>query len=108
MNIVHPPYVTNQYWYGKVNQTAVTAPAWAPVQQMHPCDLQSSMLKGCTPPHGPGSPAFAPLLQTGILLVPGATNAMPYAMHSCVGRCNPNLQTAFTTSSSTLSPPRRR
>ena len=41
MNIVHPPYTTNQYWYDQVDQNKVTAPAWEPLEEMHPCDLQS-------------------------------------------------------------------
>ena len=49
MNIVHPPYTTNEYWFNKVDQSKVEVPAWVPLEQMHPCDLQSSMLKGCTP-----------------------------------------------------------
>ena len=27
-------------------------PAWRPLDELHPCDLQSSMLKGCTPADG--------------------------------------------------------
>lgn len=49
MNIVHPAYFTNEYWYSKVNQSAVTAPAWKPLSELHPCDFQASMLKGCIP-----------------------------------------------------------
>lgn len=45
----HPAYFTNQYWYDKVNQSAVTAPAWKPLSELHPCDYQASMLKGCIP-----------------------------------------------------------
>lgn len=48
-NIVHPPYVTNEYWYGQVNASEVTVPVWKPLEEMHPCALQQSMLKGCTP-----------------------------------------------------------
>merc|ERR1719454_2647701 len=50
MNIVHPPYRTNQYWYDVVNQSKVEVPAWRDLDEMHPCDFQSSMLKGCLPP----------------------------------------------------------
>eukprot|EP01047_Picozoa_sp_COSAG01_P015704 COSAG01_NODE_790_length_13572_cov_4.015587_8_plen_496_part_00 len=49
MNIVHPPYRTNQHWFNQIDQDAVEVPAWTPLEEMHPCDLQSSMLKGCTP-----------------------------------------------------------
>ena len=41
--------MTNQYWFEQVNQDAVEVPAWIPLEEMHPCDFQSSMLKGCTP-----------------------------------------------------------
>jgi len=50
MNIVHPAYVTNSYWYDQIDPDLVDVPEWAPLEQMHPCDLQSSMLKGCIPP----------------------------------------------------------
>jgi hypothetical protein len=49
MNIVHPPYTTNEFWYNAIDVAKVTAPAWQPLESLHPCDLQSSMLKGCTP-----------------------------------------------------------
>lgn len=48
-NIVHPPYATNEYWYGRIDQSKVTVPSWPPLAEMHPCDLQAAMLKGCTP-----------------------------------------------------------
>jgi len=49
MNIVHPPYRTNEYWNKKIDRSKVEVPAWKPLLEMHPCDFQSSMLKGCTP-----------------------------------------------------------
>eukprot|EP01064_Diplonema_japonicum_P027660 TRINITY_DN4046_c2_g1_i2.p1 TRINITY_DN4046_c2_g1~~TRINITY_DN4046_c2_g1_i2.p1 ORF type:complete len:560 (+),score=170.94 TRINITY_DN4046_c2_g1_i2:43-1722(+) len=49
MVIVHPPYVTNNYWLSKIDQSKVTVPSWEPLEDIHPCDLQSSMLKKCTP-----------------------------------------------------------
>eukprot|EP01063_Lacrimia_lanifica_P000394 TRINITY_DN10199_c0_g1_i1.p2 TRINITY_DN10199_c0_g1~~TRINITY_DN10199_c0_g1_i1.p2 ORF type:complete len:567 (+),score=207.46 TRINITY_DN10199_c0_g1_i1:64-1764(+) len=49
MEIVHPPYVTNRYWLGKIDQEKVTVPEWAPLAALHPCDLQAAMLKTCTP-----------------------------------------------------------
>lgn len=49
MNIVHPPYVTNRYWSEKIDRSLVEVPTWIPLEEMHPCDFQSSMLKGCTP-----------------------------------------------------------
>ena len=49
MNIVHPAYTTNEYWYDQVNQDAVEVPPWTAIEDLHPCDLQSSMLKGCIP-----------------------------------------------------------
>ena len=49
-NIVHPPYWTNEYWFNQIDPAKITVPEWAPLEDMHPCDVQSSMLKGCTPP----------------------------------------------------------
>lgn len=50
MNIVHPPYSTNQFWFDRVDIDKVRVPEWGPLEDMHPCDFQSSMLKGCLPP----------------------------------------------------------
>merc|ERR1712070_1223248 len=50
MNIVHPSYKTSQYWFDKVNQSKIWIPPLDDVEDMHPCDFQSSMLKGCLPP----------------------------------------------------------
>ena len=58
MNIVHPPYATNEYWYEKIDPQLVDVPRWPPLAEMHPCDLQSSMLKGCL-----GSAETAPALE---------------------------------------------
>ena len=49
MNIVHPPYVTNEHYFNKINPDKIDVPAWPALDELHPCDLQSSMLKGCTP-----------------------------------------------------------
>eukprot|EP00656_Telonema_subtile_P028988 TRINITY_DN3180_c0_g1_i4.p1 TRINITY_DN3180_c0_g1~~TRINITY_DN3180_c0_g1_i4.p1 ORF type:complete len:421 (+),score=103.57 TRINITY_DN3180_c0_g1_i4:336-1598(+) len=49
MVIVHPPYATNDYWNNKIDRSKVEVPAWQPLMDMHPCDFQASMLKGCTP-----------------------------------------------------------
>ena len=49
MDIVHPPYLTNGYWNATIDRTKVDVPAWVPLAELHPCDFQSSMLKGCTP-----------------------------------------------------------
>lgn len=49
MDIVHPGYATNEYWYAKIDQSKVTVPDWEPLADLHPCDFQSSMLKKCTP-----------------------------------------------------------
>jgi arylsulfatase A-like enzyme len=48
MNIVHPPYKTTQNWYDKISDN-LTVPEWQPLETMHPCGLQSAMLKGCIP-----------------------------------------------------------
>lgn len=50
-NIMHPPYATNDYWWDAVTGN-VTLPTWLPYDEMHPCDFQASMLKGCTPGEG--------------------------------------------------------
>jgi len=50
MVIVHPPYKTSKYWYDKVNQSKIRIPKWRDLDDMHPCDFQASMLKGCLPP----------------------------------------------------------
>merc|ERR1711907_723813 len=57
MNIVHPPYNTNEYWNRQVDQSKIELPTWESLDSMHPCDFQSSMLKGCLPPNNtePGS-----------------------------------------------------
>ena len=57
MNIVHPPYATNEYWYNQIDPEKITVPAWVPLEDMHPCDFQSSMLKKCTPSDA-DAPAF--------------------------------------------------
>jgi hypothetical protein len=57
MNIVHPPYATNEYWYEKIDPQLVDVPRWPPLAEMHPCDLQSSLLMGCL-----GSAETAPAL----------------------------------------------
>ena len=49
MNIVHPAYVTNRYWSEKIDRGLIEVPHWRPLEELHPCDFQSSMLKGCTP-----------------------------------------------------------
>jgi arylsulfatase K len=49
MNIVHPPYATSAFWLSKIDSTKVQVPAWKPLSDLHPCDFQSSMLKGCLP-----------------------------------------------------------
>lgn len=47
-NILHPDYVTNEYWYNSITAN-ITVPEWLPLNELHPCDLQASMLKGCLP-----------------------------------------------------------
>jgi hypothetical protein len=32
-----------------IDPDKVDAPAWKPLHELHPCDFQSSMLKGCIP-----------------------------------------------------------
>jgi len=49
MDIVHPGYATNNYWYNKIDQSKVTVPEWKPLDDLHPCDFQAGMLKKCVP-----------------------------------------------------------
>ena len=49
MNIVHPPYVTNEKYFDKIDPLKIDVPKWPAIEDLHPCDLQSSMLKGCIP-----------------------------------------------------------
>jgi hypothetical protein len=49
MSIVHPPYTTNGYWNATIDRSKIEVPAWRPLTELHPCDFQSAMLKGCTP-----------------------------------------------------------
>ena len=53
MNIVHPPHLTNRTWYEAIDEDKIEVPEWPELQDMHPCDLQSSMLKGCIPSYPP-------------------------------------------------------
>ena len=48
-NIVHPPYKTNEFYYNQIDPAKIRVPEWPSLEDMHPCDLQSSMLKGCIP-----------------------------------------------------------
>jgi len=57
MLIVHPPYNTNERWFASIDPDKVSVPAWRPLSELHPCDFQSSMLKGCTPAND-GAAAF--------------------------------------------------
>lgn len=60
MNIVHPPYVTNEYWFNKIDPDKIDVPAWPALDKLHPCDLQSSMLKGCTPSDKDSAAFYSP------------------------------------------------
>jgi arylsulfatase A-like enzyme len=60
MTIVHPPYRTSQYWYNKVDQKKIMVPEWGDLDTMHPCDFQSSMLKGCLPPTATAGDFYTP------------------------------------------------
>ena len=48
-SILHPPYATTQHWYAVAAEQPV--PDWLPLDSpaLHPCDLQASMKRGCTP-----------------------------------------------------------
>eukprot|EP00936_MAST-01D_sp_MAST-1D-sp1_P000223 g223.t1 len=49
MNIVHPPYVTVTKWFNAIDDDRIEVPEWEELGDMHPCDFQSTMLKGCIP-----------------------------------------------------------
>jgi len=50
MNIVHPPYHTDEMHLNRIPMDKVLAPAWPPLESFHPCDMQVSMKKGCARP----------------------------------------------------------
>ena len=58
MLIVHPPYVTTGAYFDRIDPAKVSVPAWRPLRELHPCDLQSSMLKGCTPGDADAAPFY--------------------------------------------------
>lgn len=45
-DIVAVADVTVSKYYDMIDPDKISVPAWAPLDQLHPCDLQSSMLKG--------------------------------------------------------------
>mmetsp|Transcript_11694 Transcript_11694/g.35063 ORF Transcript_11694/g.35063 Transcript_11694/m.35063 type:complete len:582 (+) Transcript_11694:20-1765(+) len=47
--IVHPPYRTSESWSNEIDRAKVTVPTWPALSELHPCDFQHSMRKGCTP-----------------------------------------------------------
>ena len=46
-SILHPPYQTTQYWYDVAAEQVL--PEWPSLSDVHPCDLQSIMKRGCSP-----------------------------------------------------------
>lgn len=42
--------MSSNRWLSKINQSAISPPVWEPLSEMHPCDLQTSMKKGCLLP----------------------------------------------------------
>lgn len=60
--IVHPPYATSEFWYNRIDRSKIRVPKWEPLEDLHPCDLQTSMKKGCivgkTTPEHPGGTAY--------------------------------------------------
>jgi len=47
LNIVHPDYDTNQEYLDRIPQSKIVIPEWVPLEQLHPCDFQTTMKKGC-------------------------------------------------------------
>ena len=52
LNIVHPPYQTTQKYLDRIDRGAIRAPDWRPLSELHPCDLQTTLKKGCALPSG--------------------------------------------------------
>ena len=53
MNIVHPPYATDEEHFARIPVDGITIPEWPeldPGGPVHPCDKQASMKKGCALP----------------------------------------------------------
>jgi len=46
-SILHPPYQTSAYWYNVAADRPL--PTWPALEDLHPCDLQAAMKRGCTP-----------------------------------------------------------
>lgn len=53
--IVHPPFATNEKYYNRIDQSLIEIPQWGPLEELHPCDLMTTMKKGCaiTPTNAP-------------------------------------------------------
>jgi arylsulfatase A-like enzyme len=47
-DILHPAYRTTEFWYDRASNET-TVPVWPPLDQLHPCDLQTVMKRGCSP-----------------------------------------------------------
>ena len=62
-SILHPPYQTSSYWFDNT-PADLPVPAWAPLAALHPCDLQASMKRGCTPSSADAS-AYAAFYDEG-------------------------------------------
>ena len=48
MNIVHPPYATDETHLKRIPESGIVAPAWPPLEDAHPCDLQARASPGRT------------------------------------------------------------
>eukprot|EP00051_Salpingoeca_urceolata_P010974 m.134902 g.134902 ORF g.134902 m.134902 type:complete len:579 (+) comp16929_c0_seq8:21-1757(+) len=49
-NIVHPPYATSEEYWNRIPTDKIEIPKWKPLEELHPCDLQTTMKKGCALP----------------------------------------------------------
>lgn len=49
MNIVHPPYRTNEKYYDMIDPGKIRTPSWLPLNETHHCDFQTMLFKGCLP-----------------------------------------------------------
>lgn len=47
-DILHPAYRTSEFWYDRASNES-TVPVWPSLEELHPCDLQTVMKRGCSP-----------------------------------------------------------
>jgi len=50
LNIVHPDYDTSEVYINRIDRSKIKAPEWPPLEELHPCDFQTTLKKGCALP----------------------------------------------------------